>query len=361
MRFAIGNDTGARLKKELATAQRLGNLRLFKIVKALLLVTDNDKIPVVAKVLNVGQRTVYDWMSHFMLNGFSWLLQHHYKGRGRKSKLTKEQKQDLYDIIVKGPEFYGFDCGIWNSAMILEVVMQEFGVSFNPRYLCSLLKKMGLSYQKAAFEAARSDDNENARKEWADVTWPKILQEAKAKGAVIIFVDEVSFAQWGSLARTWAPKGQQPRVKTCGKRKGLKMLGAIEFFKGQFQYKEAPEKFNGDSYLEFLLQVLDSYSVPVILIEDGASYHRSAPVNQFKDQMSEAGRMFTYRLPAYSPEYNPIEKLWRNTKADATHCKYFKTFEDLRAAVVRAFTTYMNEVTKVICVMNKLRMNAGVA
>ena len=43
--------------------------------------------------------------------------------------------------------------------MIAEVTMQEFGVTFNPRYLCSLLGKMGLSYQKAAFEAARSEDN----------------------------------------------------------------------------------------------------------------------------------------------------------------------------------------------------------
>ena len=331
------------------------------MVKTLLLLTDSNTIPMVAKVLNVGQRTIYDWSSRFMLEGFSWLLMHHYKGRGRKSKLSKEQKQKLYDIIVKGPESYGFDCCIWNSAMIVEVTMQEFGVRFNPRYLCSLLKKMGLSYQKGAFEPDRSDDNEKAREEWANVTWPKILQEAKAKGAVLIFVDEVSFAQWGSLARTWAPKGQQPKIKTCGKRKGLKMFGAIEFFKGKFQYKETPEKFNGDSYLDFLQQVLDSYSIPVILIEDGASYHRSALVNQFKDRMAEAGRMFTYRLPAYSPDYNPIEKLWRNTKAAATHCKYFKTFEDLRAAVVRAFTTYMNEVTKVICVMNKLRMNAGVA
>ena len=361
MRIVIGTTTKARLQQELIVAQRLNNLRLFKMVRALLLLADNTNVNVIAKMLNVGTRTVYEWISHFMLKRFSWLLQHHYRGRGRKSKLTNEQKKKLYDIIVNGPESYGFDCGIWNSAMILEVTMQEFGVSYNPRYLCSLLKKMGLSYQKAAFEAARSDDNEAARKEWEEVTWPKILREAKEKGAVIIFVDEVSFAQWGSLARTWAPKGVQPKIKTCGKRKGLKMFGVIEFFKGKFQYKETTEKFNGVSYIEFLRQVLESYSVPVILVEDGAPYHRSALVKQFKDNMLEEGRLFTYRLPSYSPEYNPIEKLWRNTKAAATHCKYFKTFEDLREAVVRAFTTYMNEAAKVICVMKKLRLNAGVA
>jgi len=52
-------------------------------------------------------------------------------------------------------------------------------------------------------------------------------------------VDEVSFARWGSLARTWAPTGEQPVVKTTGIRKGLKIFGAIDFHRGQFQFMES--------------------------------------------------------------------------------------------------------------------------
>lgn len=65
------------------------------------------------------------------------------------------------------------------------------------------------------------------------------MKEAKKNQAVILFGDEVSFAMWGSLARTWAPRGQQPVVKTTGIRKGLKMFGAIEFNGGNFQYMES--------------------------------------------------------------------------------------------------------------------------
>ena len=56
-----------------------------------------------------------------------------------------------------------------------------------------------------------------------------------------------------------------------------------------------------------------------------------------------------------------IEKLWKNAKADATHCKYFPTFDDLRDAVVKAFNKYLQDATKVISVMAKLRLQAGVA
>ena len=360
MRIRFGNAIIKRLRGEIATAQRLNNLRLFKIVKCLLLVSENTHRSDVARLLHMSERNVYNWTSRFVLEGFPWLRGHHYRGRGRKSKLTKGQKERLYNIIAKGPEAYGFDAGLWTSAMIAEVILQEFGVTYNPRYVCSLLKKWNITYQKVAFEPDRSEDNERKRQEWAQVTWLKILTQAKEQGAVILFGDEVSFAQWGSLARTWAPRGKPPKIKTAGRRKGLKMFGAIEFFGGSFQYRETPEKFNEASYIEFLEQVLKHYSVPVILIEDGAPYHRSALVQQFKEKMASLNRLFVYRLPSYSPDYNPIEKLWKNTKKDFTHCKYFKTFDDLRATVIKAFNQYKEDATKVICVMKKMRMDAGV-
>jgi hypothetical protein len=74
---------------------------------------------------------------------------------------------------------------------------------------------------------------------WVEQTWPSILKQAQARGAVILFADEVSFALWGSLSRTWAPRGQQPVVKTTGRRKGMKLFGAIEFGSGAFYYREA--------------------------------------------------------------------------------------------------------------------------
>jgi transposase len=137
------------------------------------------------------------------------------RGRGRKSKLSSKHKQALYDRVVAGPEANGFDCGVWNSVMIAEMILLKFNVKYTLRYLSTLLKKLGLSYQKARFICDRQDEEEyaQARKQWVEQTWPEILQEAKTKGAVILFGDEVSFAMWGSLGRTWAPRGKQPEVK----------------------------------------------------------------------------------------------------------------------------------------------------
>ena len=359
MRVHFSNKTVKRLHEELKKAQSLNNLRLFKMAKALLMIAEGNSFHSVSGLMHVSERQIRNWFSQFLTKRFSWLKGHHYRGRGRKPKLTKKQRQELYDLICAGPEACGFDCGIWTSGIIAELVLRKFNVVYNPRYLCQLLKKMKISYQKAAFESDHLD--EEKRKQWRDVTWPAILKQAKEKKAVILFGDEVSFAQWGSLSRTWAPKGKQPKIKTTGKRKGMKVFGAIEFFDGAFHYMETPEKFNAQTYVQFLKMVLSRYNCPVILIEDGARYHNGPDARIFKEQMEAEEKLFVHRLPSYSPDYNPIEKLWRNTKKDATHCKYFATFDHLRIAVMNAFEKYMNDATKVICVMKKLRGQAGLS
>ncbi|MDM8542566.1 winged helix-turn-helix domain-containing protein [Desulfococcaceae bacterium HSG9] len=100
-------------------------------------------------------------------------------------------------MVSDGPEKYGFDSGVWNSPMIAEVIRLEFKVRYNPRYLCRLLKKLGLSFQKAAFDAERTEADEKKRKEQLEIKQPEILKKAEVTNAVILFADEVTFAQQG--------------------------------------------------------------------------------------------------------------------------------------------------------------------
>ena len=125
------------------------------------------------------------------------------------------------------------------------------------------------------------------------------------------------------------------------------------------KHTETAGKFNGATYIEFLKQLLAHYDGKIFLVEDGAPYHHSKIVTEFKGL--NAGRLTITPLPAYSPDYNPIEKLWKNTKRDATHLKYFKTFEDLYESVVKTFKSYMQDASKIICVMQKMREDFAIA
>ena len=99
----------------------------------------------------------------------------------------------------------------------------------------------------------------------------------------------------------------------------------------------------------------------VILIEDGAPYHNGPVLREFIEPLKEKGRLIIERLPSYSPDHNPIEKLWKNVKRAAIHCKYFPDFNDLRESVLITFEEIRNDPSKVTCAIRKLKRQADAA
>ena len=372
----LQRSTIVRLQEELRLAQKLNNIKLYRIVVCLLLWgNEGESCRSIGARLGVSANTIADWVDQFCQRQFGWLAFYHYKcgrterckssnnagcsgkrGRGRPPKLNRQQKDELYRIIEKGPLEYGFDCGGWNAALIWEVIRAQFGVNYNVKYIPQLLKSMKVSFQRAKFIAANTVDDQaliEKRKKWDEVTWPAIVAQSKRENAVILFGDEVGFAQWGSLFYTWAPEGKQPHIKTSGKRGQMKVFGAIGFQNGRLHYQECEGKLTNKSYEKFLKYLLKCYKGrKIILIEDGAPYHNGQNLAAFKS--ANADRIEIERLPSYSPDKNPIERLWKNVKRDGTHLKYFPTMECLRDTVIYTFEKYRRDRKLVVSVMRKL-------
>ncbi len=136
------------------------------------------------------------------------------------------------------------------------------------------------------------------------------------------------------MSRTWARQGHQPTVKTTGKRRGYKVFGFIEYFSGRLFSQGQDGRFDSASYQAFICKVLAATGQHVFLIQEGAKYHTSQSTRECFEQHQE--RITVCQLPSYSPDYNPIEYLWRKTKKQATHNKYFEHYEQLVAAVNQA-------------------------
>jgi transposase len=315
------------LTQQLQAAFRRADLRLIKRLTALLLLADGQPPEVVAERLALGRSTIYAWLHAFVLDRFASLR--YRTSPGRPAKLTPSQKQRLKELITAGPEAAGYQTGCWNSALIQDLIHREFGQLYNCHYLSELLRNLGFSYQKARFISDHLD--EERRRHWRQEVWPVIVEEARCRGAWLLFGDEASFAQWGSLGYTWAPLGQQPLIKTCGKRKGYKVFGLIDYLSGRLFYRGQTERFTAERYCDFLASVLATTSGPIMLIQDGARYHTALQTQAFI--AAHAERLRVYQLPSYSPDYNPIEHLWRNVKRVKTHNRYFPSFECLMQAV----------------------------
>lgn len=347
IRISLNRSLRQTVEERLQDAYRGGQVRLVRRIHALLFVIEGKPVDEVAALLNLGAQTIRDYVNDFLYRGVVTLA--YQKPPGRPTKLTKTQRKELTALIKAGPEAAGYTTGCWSAVLIQDLILHTFGVQYHPHYICALLKQLGFSFQKARF--ASDHLNEAARAEWEEQTWPAIVRLAQEKDAMILFGDEAGFAQWGSLSYTWAPIGEQPLVKTCGKRKAYKVLGLIDYRSGRLFWHGQTERFTSGVYADFLTKVLAQTEQHIILIQDGARYHTSQAMNDFFALHAE--RLTKFQLPSYSPDFNPIEFLWKKVKKEATHLKYFATFDALTTAVDCTLYQFANLPSEILALMGK--------
>lgn len=341
------------LEQVLRQGFRDGDVRVIRRVQALLEVGAARPVALVAERLGVDVTTVYGWLHVFLVDGLATLR--YGRSPGRPTKLTARQKHRLCDLIEAGPLAAGYPSGCWSTLFVQDLIQREFGRFYNHHYLATLLRNLGFSYQKARFVSDHLDPER--RRVWREETWPAILTEAQHRGALLLFGDEAGFAQWGSLSYTWARRGEQPSVLTCGKRKALKVFGLIDYWTGRFFWQHQTARFTADAYRAFLQAVLDQTDRPILLLQDGARYHTAAAIQPFF--AAHRDRLSVYQLPGYSPDYNPIEHLWKNLKKRSTHLRYFPTFDELTRSVEEGLTFYHEHPDAVKAAIGKTLEHLG--
>ena len=335
IRIQLSRATVKDLHRCLQHAYQCDDVRLMRRTTVLIdLLVHHVPVAVLSERWGLSPACLYGWQQALLLHGMDSLVSRH--GGGRRPKLTPKQKKRLVELIEAGPQVVGLETACWNSVCIRVLIWREFGVLYNRHYVCTLLHNLGFSFQKARFVSDHLDAAK--RLAWLEQKWPTIVRAAKRRQGLILFEDEASFAQWGSLSYTWARRGRQPEVPTSGKRKGYKVFGAIEYFSGCLFYQGIEGRFHSDSYQAFLQMIMAQTTQHLFLIHDGARYHTSASTQAFLAAHSD--RITAEPLPSYSPDYNPIEYLWKKTKQRATHNKYFKEFAALTVSVEKALAYF---------------------
>ena len=152
-------------------------------------------------------------------------------------------------------------------------------------------------------------------------------------------------------------RGRQPDVPTSGKRKGYKVYGDIEYFTGRLFYQGIEGRFNSENYQAFLQMIMRQTCPHLFLIHDGARYHTSQATKQFFNTHRQ--RITAEPLPSYSPDYNPIEYLWKKTKQRGTHNKYFPEFSVLITSVEEALAYFSRHADEVLCLFGRYQEESG--
>jgi transposase len=92
----------------------------------------------------------------------------------------------------------------------------------------------------------------------------------------------------------------------------------------------------------FLAELSKNFSEELILIMDGAGWHKSKA-------LVVPGKIQIVLLPPYCPELNPVEKLWKYVKDNTIKNKVFEVLSDLEDEVCQFLFELEIDVVKSIC------------
>ena len=135
------------------------------------------------------------------------------------------------------------------------------------------------------------------------------------------------------------PKNKDPVLLHAPTRKSVACFGAVNIRTGTLVTAfESP--FNGESFLRFLKTLLKhrARGKRLVLILDNAKYHHARALQPWLSQRREVLTLLF--LPPYSPELNPIERVWKLTRRLATHNRHFPTLEVVIDAVTERFNLW---------------------
>jgi len=158
------------------------------------------------------------------------------------------------------------------------------------------------------------------------------------KPVKIWFADESRYGLLPNLRRVWTLKGLRPHKKWQSKYEWSYCYGAIDVVEGASVFIQTPS-VNLSWTEAFLGQLVKEYPEHEhIVVWDGAGFH---------PDVSEHAGIHLVKLPAYSPELNPIEKLW-DLIQDHTSNKLWPSIERLDAVVAELLQEWWEEPQRLI-------------
>ena len=114
---------------------------------------------------------------------------------------------------------------------------------------------------------------------------------------------------------SWAPVGQTPIVKATGARHSLNMISAVTA-QGRLRFSPYSGGFTAERFIEFFKKLIHDTYGAVYLVVDGHPTHKASAVKRFVEGTNGALKLFV--LPAYSPQLNLDEWVWKNVKTTAS-------------------------------------------
>ena len=273
-----------------------------------------ERAAVIARYLGVDRSSVYRWrqQEEQAPHGLAALPHPH-----RPRQLADDQLRELETLLRQGAVAHGWVNPLWTTARVAALIHRHFGIAFHHDHVGRFLRqRLGWTPQKPQRLARERDEEAIAR--WKQDEFPRIVDDARRRGAHLVFLDESGFQLTPSVRRTWAPRGETPILDAWDRRDRISAISSITVspirrrLNLYFELLPTNENVHAEDIVDYLRHLRDRVRAPLTVLWDGSRIHdRSLLVREFLAQHPD---IVTERLPSYAPEINPDELVWGWTK-----------------------------------------------
>ena len=286
-------------------------------IKAILLYDEGWTPQQIAKVLLISDQSIREHVHDYQA-----AKKLHPESGGSEEKLSKEQSKQLESHLGEHTYLYVRDISAYVEA--------NFGITYTIHGLRNWLRRHGFSYKKPAVVPGKA--NKEQQREW-------LAEYEKLKAGIpeeetICFIDGVHPTHNVQPAYGWIKKGVRKEIPANTGRARLNLSGSIDVITHNVVVQE-DETLNAESTIRFFQKLEDAYPSKrkIHVFCDNAPYYRNKAVKQYL----EASKICLHFLPPYSPNLNPIERLWKWMKERVVYNTYYEYFEDFRGAILGFF------------------------
>lgn len=249
------------------------------------------------------------------------------QGGGAKPRLTKEQKKELKDILYKESDF-------WTCGEIGSLIQKRFNISYSKRQVQRLLRLLGMyCYKPQPRDYRQNPEHKQQLSQRLQAVADVLGMGTKnLENIAIGFGDESSFQLFSNSARMWSfHKGKIRKVNTTKTKQNC-----FGFYSIRGKSLLIPIKKGNESTFLLMLDKIKEQHLEydgIILIWDNHKAH----ITPLIEKKAHLLGISIVNLPTYSPNLNPIERLWKAIKGKVAQVGIIQNLTELNQILDDAF------------------------
>ena len=286
----------------------------------------------VALFCNVNEKTILEWIKRFNAEGIDGLADRPRCGAPRR--ISKEEMSSQVIPLLDDPQSVGQQH--WTAVKLRGYLPAQWQIEVSYPTLVRYLHENARHPRvpRPMPEPKCRDSWTQQREDFARkmTTW---INDSQVE---LWFTDECGVEADPRPRRRWVEPGSKPTIPYSGSHVRRNIIGAISPAEGTLS-AVVFSHCNTDVF-QVLLDTLaqehpEKKNVRQILVMDNASWHKTKTLNwhHFEPQY----------LPPYSPDFNPIERLWLRIKNDFFADYFCRDGEELEERILTALEHIIKE------------------